>query len=67
MDGIELKPPDVHHSLYKLLALSLAFLSKVSFPQLIRQETDMVASYRIVPYLQHCYAWVITSSAVHNY
>ena len=27
----------------------------------------MVASYRVVPYLQCCYAWVITSSAVHNY
>ena len=27
----------------------------------------MVASYRVVPYLQRCYAWVITSSSVHNY
>ena len=27
----------------------------------------MLASYRVVPYLQCCYGWVVTSSAVHNY
>ena len=27
----------------------------------------MVTSYHVVPYLQYCYAWVITSSAVRNY
>ena len=27
----------------------------------------MVTSYHVVPYLQYCYAWVITSSATCNY
>ena len=27
----------------------------------------MVACYHVVPFLQRCYAWVVTSSAVHNY
>ena len=57
--------------LYKLIALSLAFLAQFlaisSFHQLMRCETDMVMSYRIVPYLQCCYAWVVTSNAVLNY
>ena len=30
-------------------------------------KTDMTASYRVVLYLQRCYAWVVTSNAVHNY
>ena len=52
---------------YRLIALSLALLAIVSFPQLLRHENDIVASYCIVPYFQRCYAWVVTSSAVHNY
>ena len=27
----------------------------------------MVASYRVVPYLQRCYAWAVKGSAVRNY
>ena len=50
---------------YKLITSWISGLS--SFPQLLRRKTDIVASYRVVPYLQHCYAWVVTSSAVHNY
>ena len=53
---------------YKLIALSLAhFIVIAPFPQLVRHEINIVASYHVVPYLQHCYAWVVTSSAVHNY
>ena len=55
MDGIELK------------TLLLVFLAIMSFPQLLRRATDMVMSYHVIPYLQHCYVWVVTSSAVHNY
>ena len=51
----------------KLLALLLAFSAISSFPQLPRREADMVASYHVVPYLQHCYASVITSNTVHNH
>ena len=51
----------------KCIALSLVLSVISSFPQLLRREADMVVSYHIVPYLQHCYAWVFTSSAVHDY
>ena len=51
----------------KLIVISLAFSTIVSFPQLVRCETDMVATYRIIPYLQHCYDWVVKSNSVHNY
>ena len=37
------------------------------FPQLLKCDTDMVASHRIVPYLQRCYTLLVTSEAVHNY
>ena len=49
------------------ISLSLEFLDILSFPQLLRHKTDMVASYHVVPYLQRCYAWVVTSSTIHNY
>ena len=49
------------------ISLSLEFLAILSFPQLLRCKTGMVASYRVVPYLQRCYAWVVTSSTVHTY
>ena len=52
---------------YKLIALSLAFLAITSFHKLLRHEIDIAASYHTVSYLQHCYAWVVTSSAVHDY
>ena len=53
---------------YKLIALLLALLAIMSFPQLLRRcETNMVVSYHVIPYLQRCYAWIVTSSAVHNY
>ena len=72
MDRIEFQLSDVHQSRYNhryAISLSLhEFLAISSFPQLLpRRKTDMVASYSVVPYLQHCYAWVVTSSAVHNY
>ena len=51
----------------KRIALSLVLSVISSFPQLLRHEADMVASYHIVPYLQHCYAWVFTSNAVQDY
>ena len=51
----------------KLIALLLAFSAILPFPQLLSHEADMVVSYRIVSYLQCCYAWVFMSSAVHNY
>ena len=49
---------------YKFIALSLAFVAITYFPQLLRRHIDMVVSYYIVPYLQHCCAWIVTSSAV---
>ena len=48
---------------YKLIALSFAFSPIVSFPLLLKCETDMVVSYCIVPYLLWCYAWVVTNNA----
>ena len=52
----------------KLTVILLAFSAVTSFiPQFLRCETNMVASYRLVPYLQRCHAWVVTSSAVNNY
>ena len=63
-----LKPSNVRKSRSIVTALSLAFLAVASrFPQLLKCDTDMVASYRVVPYLQRCYASLITSSAVHDY
>ena len=37
------------------------------FPQLLERDTDMVASYCVELYLQHCYALLVTSNPVHNY
>ena len=51
---------------YKLIALSLVFFSHCFFPQLLRHEIDIVASYCVVPYLQNCYAWVVTINMVDN-
>ena len=51
----------------KLTALLLAFSAISSFPQLLRREGHMVASYSVVPYLQHCYVWIIMRNTVHNY
>ena len=51
----------------KLIALLLMLLAISSFLQLLSHEVDIVASYHMVPYLQCCYSWVITSNAVHNY
>ena len=68
MDGIELKPSDVCKSQSIVKTSSFVFSAVASrFPQLLKYNTDMVASYRIVPYLQHCYTSLVTSNAVHNY
>ena len=68
VDGIELKPSDVRKSRFIVTASSFAFSAVASlFPQLLKCNTDMVASYRLVPYLQHCYASLVMSIAVHNY
>ena len=54
MDGIKLKPSDVRKSQSVVTVSSLAFSAIASrFAQLLKCGTDMVASYRIVPYLQH--------------
>ena len=34
---------------------------------LLKCDTDMVASYHVIPYLQCCYASLLTSNAVHDY
>ena len=47
--------------------LLLMFSAIMSFPQFLKHETDMIACYLIVPYMQHCYALVVTRNAVHNY
>ena len=55
MYGIELKPSDVRKSRSIITASSLAFSAVAShFPQLLKRDTDMVASYRLVPSLQRC-------------
>ena len=71
MDGIELKPFDVCKSWPIITASLFAFSSLATpdyafsaitsrFPQLLKCDTNMVASYCLVPYLQHCYASLIS-------
>ena len=68
VDGIEFKPSDMRKSRSVITASSFAFSAIASpFPQLLKCDTDMVASYHVIPYLQHCYALLITSNAVHEY
>ena len=68
VDGMELKPFDVRKSRYIVTASSFVFSAVASrFPQLLKCDTDMVASYRVVPYLQCCYTSLVTSNAVHDY
>ena len=68
VDGIEFKPSDVHTSQYIVTPSSFAFSAVASrFPQLLKYDTDMVASYRVVSYLQHCHVSLVTSNAVHDY
>ena len=55
---------------YKLTALLLALLAIMSFLQFLRRcETNniMITSYHVIPCLQCCYTWIVTSSSVHNY
>ena len=66
MGGIELKLSNLHQSLYQFIASPFR-LQPLHFSSALRCESDMVASYRVVPYLQCCYARVVTSNAVHNY
>ena len=67
VDGIELKPSNVCKSWSITMASSFAFSAIAS--QLLKRarDNDMVASYRIVPYLQCCYASLVTSNAIHDY
>ena len=68
VDGIELKPSDVLKSQSIATASSFALSAIAScYHQLLKCDTDMVASYRVVPYLQRCYALLVTSNAVHEY
>ena len=68
MDEIELKASDARKSWSIVTASSFAFSAVAScFLQLLKCDTDMVASYRVVPYLQRCYASLVTSNAVHDY
>ena len=56
-DEIELKPSDVCKSRSGVIASLFAFSAVTScFPQLLKCVTDMVVSYRVVAYLQCCYA-----------
>ena len=68
VDGIELKPSNARKSWSIVTASLFAFSGIAShFPQLLKCGTDMVVSYRIVPYLQCCYALLVMSNAVHDY
>ena len=70
VDGIKLKPSDVHKMvyLYIVTASSFVFSAVASrFPQLLKCDNDMVACYHILPYLQLCYASLVMSNAVHGY
>ena len=52
MDGIELKSSDVRKSRSIITASSFAFSAiTFHFPQLLKCDTDMVASYHVVPLL----------------
>ena len=65
VNEVELKP-FAYTTASKLTVISLVFLAISSTPQLQGRETDMVVSYHIIPYLQHCYSWVVMYSALHN-
>ena len=68
VDGIELKPSDVRKSRSITTASLFAFSAIAScFPQLLKCNTNMPASYHVVPYLQCRYALLVTSNAVHDY
>ena len=67
MHGIKLKFSDMRKSQYIAIALSCAFSAIASFLQLLKCETDMVASYCVVHYLQRCYASVNMNKAVHDH
>ena len=66
--GIELKSSDMHKNHF-IITVSLFVFSAIAsrFPQLLKCDTNMVASYRIVPYLQCCHALLVTNNAVHDY
>ena len=66
-DEIELKPSDVHKSQFIFTASFTFSAIAPHFPQLLKWDIDMVASYCVVPYLQRCYALLVTSNAVHDY
>ena len=67
VDGIEIKPSNVGKS-RSATASSLAFSAITSrFPQLLKSDTDMVASCGVAPYLQCYYGSLVTSNAVHDY
>ena len=69
MDGIKLKPSDVHKSQPIAKAFLLAFSAIAFFLQLLKCETDTVVSFCVVPYLQHryTYALLVMSNTVHDY
>ena len=68
MDGIELKPSNVCKSWSITTASSFAFSTIASrFLQLLKHDTDMLASNHIVLYLQRCYASIVSNNAVHDY
>ena len=67
MDVIELKLINVSKIQPIAIASLLAFLAITSFPQPLKCEISVVASFRMVPYLQYCYALVVMSNAVYNY
>ena len=62
VDGIELKPSSLHKSRSIVTVSSFAFSAIASrFSQLLKCDTDMVASYRVVPYLQRCYVSLVST------
>ena len=57
VDGIELKPSNMRKIWSIVTASSFTFLAIASrFPQLLKCDTDMVASYRIVHMYYKLYA-----------
>ena len=49
MNGIDLKPSDMCKNQPTYVAVSLVFSALASFPQFLKRETDMVASYHAYP------------------
>ena len=54
MDRIELELFDVHKTRSITIASLIAFSVIAPFTQLLKHDTNMVASYHVIPYFMSC-------------